>query len=90
MPTYDYRCLADGRVYEVQHSMREQLQTWGELCQKLGIDSGELAADSPIERLANGGQVVKANSLKNNVPPCAVGAPCCAPMGGGCGVSACD
>ena len=49
MPTYDYRCEANGRVVEVNHRMSEAISTWGELCQKAGIDQGETAADSPVK-----------------------------------------
>jgi len=29
MPTYDYRCDANGKTVEVIHRMSEQLNTWG-------------------------------------------------------------
>ncbi|MYM64411.1 zinc ribbon domain-containing protein [Pseudomaricurvus sp. HS19] len=80
MPTYDYFCAANERVVEVQHSMQIKLTSWGELSRMAGIDAGDTPADTPVERLANGGQVVKSNSLKNSVPPCQVGGGC-----GGCG-----
>ncbi|WP_207062564.1 zinc ribbon domain-containing protein [Motiliproteus sp. SC1-56] len=81
MPTYDYRCVATGEVVEVRHSMRETLTTWGELCAAAGISSGETPLQSPVERLATGGQVVQSRTLKNpEAPPCASGGGCC---GGG-------
>ena len=39
MPTYDYRCEANGRVVEVRHRMSERLTTWGELCKLAGLDA---------------------------------------------------
>ena len=82
MPTYDYVCPANGQVLEVKHRMSERLTRWGELCELAGCEPGETPLDSPVERLATGGQVVESNSLKDSVPPCATG-PCCG--GGGCG-----
>ena len=83
MPTYDYRCDANGQVVEVRHSMSEQLTTWGELCALAGLEPGATPPDSPVERLITGGQVVRSSSLGDGaVPPCASG-PCCG--GGSCG-----
>ncbi|MDH4276379.1 MAG: zinc ribbon domain-containing protein [Gammaproteobacteria bacterium] len=84
MPTYDYRCAANGAVVEVSHGMSENLSTWGELCQRTGQALGDIPAHTPVERLATGGQVVKGGALRNaDAPPCATG-PCCG--GGGCSV----
>ncbi len=84
MPTYDYRCVETGECFEVRHSMNEKLTTWAELCERLGIDPGSTPLQSPVERLATGGQVVNASSLKNpDLPPCATGGGC---GGGGCGI----
>ena len=79
MPSYDYRCLANEQVVEVRHSMNEKLSTWGEVCNHAGIDLGTTSADSPVERLITGGQVVQSNALKNPEPSCASGA--CCPSG---------
>ena len=76
MPTYDYRCDANQRVLEVQHSMQVKLRTWGELAELAGVDPGDTPADAPVERLATGGQVVRSKVLKNAVPPCQVGGGC--------------
>ena len=59
MPTYDYVCESNGRVLEVKHRMSETISTWGELCERAGIGLGQTAANSPVQRLATGGQVVK-------------------------------
>ncbi len=83
MPTYDYRCAANGQVIEVKHSMRDKMTTWSELCQLAGIEVGNTPADAPVERLANGGQVVKSSTLgQPDLPPCATGGGC---SSGGCG-----
>lgn len=83
MPSYDYRCEADQRVYEVQHAMSERLTTWGELCEVAGISPGEIPPDTGVTRLISGGGVVKSSSLKNpEAPPCMSGGGC---SGGGCG-----
>jgi hypothetical protein len=82
MPTYDYLCEANGRVVEVKHRMSDTLSTWGQLCEKTGIEAGDTPADAPVQRLATGGQVVKRSSLGDTAPPCAA-----AGCGGGmCGL----
>ena len=83
MPTYDYRCEANGQVIEVNHRMSETIGTWGDLCSRAGVEPGTTPADAPVRRLATGGQVVKSRNLGDtNAPPCASG-PCCG--GGMCG-----
>jgi len=80
MPSYDYYCAANQQTIEVKHSMQLKLTTWGEVCKHSGQDLGAVSADSPVERLITGGQVVHSSSLKNPEPPaCATGG-CC----GGC------
>lgn len=80
MPTYDYRCNANGQVIEVQHSMQIKLATWGELAAMANLDLGDTPAETPVERLVTGGSVVSAKALKNALPPCQLGEGC-----GGCG-----
>lgn len=82
MPTYDYQCEANGRVVEVKHRMAETVNNWGELCELAGIDSGETPLDSPVKKLANGGQVVKSGTVGKEMPPCMSGGGC---SGGACG-----
>jgi hypothetical protein len=81
MPTYDYRCQANNQVVEAWHGMNERITTWGELCAVTGRPTGETPSDSPVEKLATGGQVVRSSSLKDGPAPCAAG-PCCG--GGAC------
>lgn len=84
MPTYDYRCEANDRVVEVMHRMNEQLHTWGDLCEKAGIETGDTPADTPVTRMANGGNIISgSNSASADLPPCASGS-CC--PGGMCGI----
>ncbi len=83
MPTYDYRCSANGRIVEVNHRMSEQLATWGEVCERTGLAVGDTPEASPVERLATGGQILHSASLKNpEAPACA--RPGC--PGGPCGM----
>lgn len=83
MPTYDYRCEANQRVYEVKHSISERLDTWGELCERAGFNTDGIAPDAKVTRLISGGGVVKSSSLKNpEAPPCMAGGGC---SGGSCG-----
>jgi len=79
MPTYDYRCESTGQVVEASHRMSEQPRTWGELCALSGLAPGDVPADSPVTRLATGGNVVGGESLRNPEPACGTGA--CCPAG---------
>ncbi len=80
MPTYDYHCGANEQVVEVNHRMSEVLHSWGELCGCAGIKPGPTPLDSPIKKLATGGNVVQRGTLNNpEAPPCAVGGNCCGP-----------
>ena len=84
MPSYDSRCPANGRVVEVRHGMSEKLTTWGEVCARARIDTGDTAADAPVERLITGGGVVSSSALSNpEAPSCGSGG--CA--GGMCGLN---
>jgi hypothetical protein len=82
MPTYDYRCEANGRIVEVNHRMSEKLATWGELCAKAGIEADDTPADTPVTRMATGGNIIGA-SAGGSLPPM----PSCG--GGGCGGGMC-
>jgi hypothetical protein len=84
MPTYDYRCNQNGQVLEVQHRMSENLATWGELCERLGISPGDTPAEAPVHRLATGGNVLSGSSRAAEAPACATGS-CC--PGGFCGLN---
>lgn len=84
MPTYDYRCSANGAVVEVRHSMNDSVQTWGQVCELANLDPGEIALDAPVEKLITGGQVVNSHNLKEPAAPsCGLGG--CA--SGMCGLS---
>ena len=69
MPTYDYRCEANGRMVEVMHRMSDKMNTWGELCEKAGIDPGDTPADSPVTRMATGGNVVSSTGSGPDLAP---------------------
>jgi hypothetical protein len=83
MPTYDYRCDANGKVLEVTHRMSETLATWGDLCERAGVEPGETPLESPVHRLATGGNLVSSTNLGSG-PACGTGA--CCPTGV-CGLS---
>ena len=58
MPSYDYRCLATGTVHEVKHSLSQKATTWAELCALGNLAPGDIAPDSPVERLISAAGVV--------------------------------
>jgi len=77
MPTYDYRCDANGRVVEVNHRMSEQISTWGELCERANLSRGDTATDTPVQRMANGGNLISSSNLgSGNAPACGAGGGC--------------
>ena len=86
MPTYDYRCVVNNRVIEVKHGMSETIETWGTLCERAGIETGDTPADAPVTRLINGGHFVSASGssgLSGDMPACTTGT-----CGGGmCGLN---
>lgn len=66
MPLYDYICPANGERVEVRHGMREQLRTWGELCERAGLAPGPTPADSPVERQMGGGMILLARPVSES------------------------
>jgi predicted nucleic acid-binding Zn ribbon protein len=84
MPTYEYRCLPSGKVYEVKHAMSAKARTWAELCDLGGLERGDTPPDAPVERLISAAGVVSRRALRNpEAPPCGASNPCC---GGSCGI----
>jgi hypothetical protein len=64
--------------------MSESLTTWGELCSRAGIEPGDTPPNSPVRRLATGGNVISSRSLgSGSAPACGTGT-CC--PGGMCGL----
>lgn len=84
MPTYDYRCPANGRVIEVMHRMSETITSWGGLCEKAGIVPGDTPPESPVERLATGGNIISSSNLGSGSAPACPSGGCC--PGGSCGL----
>lgn len=84
MPTYDYRCDVNERIVEVHHGMSHRIQTWGELCEIAGIETGATEKQTPVVRLATGGNVVKSSALKNGSAPAGCNPDMC------CGGGACS
>lgn len=86
MPTYDYRCDANGRTLEVRHAMDRKVRTWGELCALLETKPGDTPAHTPVRRVITGGAVMRSENLgSGTLPPCQGGSgPSCG--GGLCGM----
>lgn len=87
MPSYDYRCPANGEIVEIEHKMAESVTTWGEVCRRAGRPLGGTPSNAKVERLITGGSVVRAGALGSRQErPCDTG-PCGAPVcgGGACG-----
>lgn len=51
MPVYNYHCEKNGESIEVEHSIKDKLKTWGELCAMANRPLGKTPANTPIERL---------------------------------------
>ena len=86
MPTYEYRCEANGRLVEVSHKMAEKVRTWGELCERAGIAPGRTSPKAKVEKLISAGFIASGSNA-----PAAAGAcemPACG--AGGCGSGMCS
>ncbi len=84
MPTYDYRCEANNKVIEVNHRMSQVITNWGELCEQAGIDPGDTPSDTPVSKLATGGNLVSRSNLGSGTEPACNTGGCCS--GGMCGL----
>ena len=75
MPTYDYRCEANNKIYEVKHAMSHSPKTWAELCDITGLDRKGIPGNTPVKKVLNTAAVVKPSSLKSLSlePPCKTG-----------------
>ena len=74
MPTYDYRCDANGRTLEVRHAMNRKVRTWGELCAILEMDPGQTRTGEPVRKVITRGNVIRSEALgSGTAPPCAGG-----------------
>ncbi len=82
MPTYDYYCPSNDRTVEVVHRMAETLRTWGEVCERAGLEPGDTPADAPVERVITGAAGIVGGTYAGDPPPSGGG---CA--GGMCGCS---
>jgi len=51
VPNYDYFCNTNGRAVEVHHRMSETLTTWGEVCDRAGIEPGSTPREALVERM---------------------------------------
>ena len=67
MPSYDYRCEQNGQVVEVRHKMSEKLTTWGEVCEKAGLELGDTPAEAPVQRLISGSTLLPSDVLNTKV-----------------------
>jgi predicted nucleic acid-binding Zn ribbon protein len=83
MPTYDYRCEANNKIYEVKHPMSLSPKTWAELCKVTGMEMKNIPGNTPVTKVFNTIGVVKPTSLKTLglQPPC---------KADGCGGGACE
>lgn len=83
MPRYEYRCERTAEIVEVSHPMSETLRTWGEVCERAGIDPGKTPASTPVEKvvsLASIGGAGPSGGPSGDGPPHSCGPGCC--MGG--------
>ncbi len=77
MPTFEYYCPENSRTVEVLHGMTTELQTWGEVCEKAGVEAGDTPVDTPVEKLMGIGMMAaKPKPRSNGETP---------PSGGCCG-----
>ncbi|MCC5786115.1 MAG: hypothetical protein JJU33_05385 [Phycisphaerales bacterium] len=87
MPRYEYRCESTHEIVEVSHPMSETLRTWGEVCERAGIDPGKTPAKTPVEKVVSLASIGGAGpsggpsaGQSGGAPPHSCGPGCC--MGG--------
>lgn len=73
MPTYDYRCEANGETVEVSHPMGDSVRTWGDLCRRVGLDLGGTPDDASVEKCV---PLVAARSAQARPPQGPCGSAC--------------
>lgn len=76
MPTYEYRCAANGRTVEVFHALSERLTTWGAVCARAEIPAGATDPDAPVERLLGIGTVMASRTDAAPTPARGCGGGC--------------
>jgi len=88
MPLYEYELETTKERYEVIHSIKITVSTWGELAEILGVDVGTISKHTPVSRIVGGRVFVNGNledlskgkviqkDTKPRLPTC---------CGGGCG-----
>ena len=50
MPMYVYLCDANEVSVEVFHGIADEIENWGELCERADLDPGDTPADTPVRR----------------------------------------
>ena len=68
VPTYDYHCEQNSRTVTVQHGMKDAIQTWGQLCQRAGLEPSDTPANAPVERIISGGIALPIASASPALP----------------------
>lgn len=79
MPRYEYRCPQNQKIVEVEHPMADLLKTWGQVCERAGINPGSTPLDAPVEKLLSLSFV---GSGRTPPQPCERGTSCCRFTGG--------
>ena len=51
MPIYAYFCATNGETVEVVHSMKEDLTSWGDVCDRAGRSAGDTPREATVERI---------------------------------------
>lgn len=53
MPFYDYFCPTNNQKLEVCHSIKDEVKTWGKLCELAKCDVGNTPEDAPVRRMVS-------------------------------------
>lgn len=59
MPTYTYRCEANGRTVLVFHSIATRIRIWSELCLHAGIPLGDTPKNARVKREIGSGILLR-------------------------------
>ena len=58
MPVYDYFCPTNNEKLEVWHSIKEEVKTWGKLCEVAKRDVGNTPTDAPVRRMISAPRII--------------------------------
>lgn len=67
MPTYTYKCEANGHRVDVVHDIDVALRNWGEVCYLAGVDPGDTDPGAGVERIIDRAPGIAVSTLDSEL-----------------------